>query len=76
MYYLMLGKKLTGAGSPINTPAEKLPEPEIVTVNLIFWSDGFTIGEGPLRPYDDREGLRILDNLRNGYANNISEYKN
>lgn len=61
------GKKLSGVSSPKAVSAQKIPEPEIVTVDLIFWNDGFTIGESPLKSYNDPEGLRFLDSLRSGY---------
>lgn len=58
---------MNGASNPKAAAGQTIPEPEIVTVNLIFWNDGFTIGEGPLKSYDDPEGLRLLDSLRSGY---------
>lgn len=70
-----LGKKLNTTNNP-KSSSQKLPENDIATVNLVFWNDGFTIGNGPLRPYDDREGLRLLENLRNGYhQSNFTEKK-
>ena len=35
-------------------------EPETITVDLIFWNDGFTIGQGALQSYTEPEGLRLL----------------
>ena len=52
--------------SPKAAASQTIPEPEIVTVDLIFWNDGFTIGEGTLKTYDDPEGLRLLDSLSSG----------
>jgi hypothetical protein len=57
---------LNEISTPKSASSQNIPEPEIVTVNLIFWSDGFTIGEGPLNSYDDPQGLRLLDSLRSG----------
>ena len=42
-------------------------ETKVVAINLIFWSDGFTLGEGPLRPFNDPYNVRFLDSLQNGY---------
>lgn len=53
-----------GSTSPKHQEAEA--EPEIVTVDLIFWNDGFTIGQGALQSYTEPEGLRLLDRIKNG----------
>lgn len=65
-YNSSAGKKLSGANSPNTAKQEKETEPEIVPVDLIFWNDGFTINRGPFRPFDDPQGLRLLDNIRSG----------
>jgi hypothetical protein len=41
-------------------------ESDIAMVNLIFWSEGFTIGNGPLQQFDDPHSLRLLDSIRSG----------
>lgn len=64
------GKKLNGSfispGGSKSTPKDEDDEPEIVTVDLIFWSDGFTISQGPLQSYTEPEGLKLLERIKNG----------
>lgn len=65
---LSLGKKLNGASTATSpkSSAKHADEPEIVTVDLIFWSDGFTVAQGPLQSYTEPEGLRLLERIKNG----------
>jgi len=63
----ILGKKLSGSFTSTSPKGSKqAAEPEIVAVDLIFWNDGFTIGQGPLQSYTEPEGLRLLDRIKNG----------
>ena len=66
--YFVIGKKLNG--SPTSTSpkgsTKHAEEPEVVTVDLIFWNDGFTIGQGPLQSYTEPEELKLLDRIKNG----------
>ncbi|XP_018012531.1 NSFL1 cofactor p47 [Hyalella azteca] len=39
------------------------PEP----VELRMWRTGFTVGDGPLRSYDDDESRRFLKDIKNGH---------
>ncbi|KAL3509862.1 hypothetical protein ACH5RR_029263 [Cinchona calisaya] len=38
--------------------------PEIITHDIIFWSNGFTIDDGPLRRLDDPENASFLESIR------------
>ncbi|KAI8006031.1 Plant UBX domain-containing protein 4 [Camellia lanceoleosa] len=38
-------------------------QPEVVTRNIIFWSDGFTVDDGPLRRLDDPENASFLESI-------------
>lgn len=40
---------------------------EVVTVHLIFWSEGLSVNDGPLRPYSDPATLRFLEQIRREY---------
>ncbi|KAM1384929.1 plant UBX domain-containing protein 4 [Malus sylvestris] len=42
------------------TPAQ----PETVVHNIIFWSNGFTINDGPLRRLDDPENASFLESIK------------
>jgi UBX domain-containing protein 1 len=35
---------------------------------LTFWRDGFTVGDGELRRYDDLANKQFLDDVAQGYA--------
>ncbi|OVA20007.1 UBX [Macleaya cordata] len=39
-------------------------EPEAVTHNIVFWNDGFTVNDGPLRRLDDPENAAFLESIR------------
>lgn len=38
-------------------------QPEVVTHNIIFWSNGFTIDDGPLRRLDDPANASFLESI-------------
>ncbi|EOA21171.1 hypothetical protein CARUB_v10001519mg [Capsella rubella] len=39
-------------------------QPEPVVHNIVFWSNGFTIDDGPLRKLDDPENASFLESIR------------
>lgn len=43
-------------------------EQQIVSRNVIFWQDGLSIENGPLRPYNEPSTAKLLDQLNNGQA--------
>ncbi|KAG2383196.1 hypothetical protein C9374_004533 [Naegleria lovaniensis] len=47
-------------------PGEKKPEEKVVTI--VFWSDGFTVDDGELRPYDAPENREFLQSIDKGIA--------
>lgn len=42
------------------------PKPAKVTRQITFWREGFTVGDGPFRRYDDRENYQLLSELKQG----------
>lgn len=40
--------------------------PAKVTRQITFWREGFTVGDGPFRRYDDRENFQLLSELKQG----------
>ncbi|XP_031092082.1 plant UBX domain-containing protein 4-like [Ipomoea triloba] len=53
-------RRLTGETVP-SAPQR----PEVVTHNITFWSNGFTVDDGPLRRLDDPENAHFLESIRN-----------
>ncbi|XP_010434073.1 PREDICTED: plant UBX domain-containing protein 3 [Camelina sativa] len=53
------GRLLSGDSVPT-----ALQQPEPVIHNIIFWSNGFTVDDGPLRKLDDPENASFLDSIR------------
>ncbi|AEE84564.2 putative protein [Arabidopsis thaliana] len=53
------GRLLSGESVPT-----ALQQPEPVIHNIIFWSNGFTVDDGPLRKLDDPENASFLDSIR------------
>ncbi|CAL0334586.1 unnamed protein product [Lupinus luteus] len=39
-------------------------QPEAVVHNIVFWSNGFTINDGPLRSLDDPENASFLESIK------------
>lgn len=40
--------------------------PAKVSRQITFWREGFTVGDGPFRRYDDRENFQLLSELKQG----------
>ncbi|XP_047156675.1 plant UBX domain-containing protein 4-like isoform X2 [Vigna umbellata] len=40
------------------------PQPEAVVHNIVFWSNGFTVNDGPLRRLDDPENASFLESIK------------
>ncbi|XP_038689171.1 plant UBX domain-containing protein 4-like [Tripterygium wilfordii] len=53
------GQRLSGDAVP---PAPQ--QPEAVVHNIVFWSNGFTVNDGPLRRLDDPENASFLESIR------------
>ncbi|KAM7495234.1 hypothetical protein LguiB_029843 [Lonicera macranthoides] len=45
-------------------PSASQQPPEVVTHNITFWSNGFTVDDGPLRRLDDPENASFLESIR------------
>lgn len=57
------GRLLTG--EPVPAPPTPTPEqPQNVVHNIVFWRNGFTIDDGPLRRLDDPENAPFLESIR------------
>ncbi|XP_028123354.1 plant UBX domain-containing protein 4-like isoform X1 [Camellia sinensis] len=56
-------RSFTGTGRLLSgeTVSSAPQQPEVVTRNIIFWSDGFTVDDGPLRRLDDPENASFLE---------------
>nr|GEU31452.1 plant UBX domain-containing protein 4-like [Tanacetum cinerariifolium] len=51
------------SGEPV--PAQAAPEqPQNVIHNIVFWRNGFTVNDGPLRRLDDPENAPFLESIR------------
>ncbi|XP_042479240.1 plant UBX domain-containing protein 4-like [Macadamia integrifolia] len=47
-------------------PVESAPQPpEAIVHNIVFWANGFTVNDGPLRRFDDPENASFLKSIRN-----------
>ncbi|KAG1327040.1 plant UBX domain-containing protein 4 [Cocos nucifera] len=59
-------RSFTGTGRLLSS--ETVPsapqQPANVTHNIYFWSDGFTVNDGPLRSFDDPENTSFLESIR------------
>ncbi|KAL8461520.1 hypothetical protein ACS0TY_032055 [Phlomoides rotata] len=53
------GRLLSGETVP-NAPQQ----PESVVHNIVFWTNGFTVNDGPLRRLDDPENAPFLESIR------------
>uniref|UniRef100_A0A7N0TP34 SEP domain-containing protein n=1 Tax=Kalanchoe fedtschenkoi TaxID=63787 RepID=A0A7N0TP34_KALFE len=50
------------SGETLSTAAPQ--QPEAVVHNIVFWSNGFTLNDGPLRRLDDPENATFLESIR------------
>ncbi|PSR95293.1 Plant UBX domain-containing protein [Actinidia chinensis var. chinensis] len=59
-------RSFTGTGRLLSgeTVSSAPQQPEAVTHNIIFWSNGFTVDDGPLRRLDDPENASFLESIR------------
>nr|GMC78651.1 plant UBX domain-containing protein 4-like [Ipomoea batatas]GMC87897.1 plant UBX domain-containing protein 4-like [Ipomoea batatas] len=55
-----VGRTLTGETVPPTAPQP----PESVVHNIVFWRNGFTINDGPLRRLDDPENAPFLESIK------------
>ncbi|TXG46929.1 hypothetical protein EZV62_026223 [Acer yangbiense] len=60
-------RSFTGTGRLLSS-GETVPtapqQPEPVIHNIVFWSNGFTVNDGPLRRLDDPENASFLESIR------------
>lgn len=61
-----LGDSSLGLEMIADRSANTRPRPMKVTREITFWRQGFTVGEGPLRRYDDPENVLLLLELKLG----------
>ncbi|KAK9935953.1 hypothetical protein M0R45_012824 [Rubus argutus] len=59
-------RSFTGTGRLLSGESiQSAPQqPETVVHNIIFWSDGFSVNDGPLRRLDDPENASFLESIR------------
>ncbi|XP_031472779.1 plant UBX domain-containing protein 4-like [Nymphaea colorata] len=61
-------KSFTGTARILSGETVQAPqtsqEPESVVHNIVFWSNGFTVNDGPLRRLDDPENAPFLESIR------------
>jgi UBX domain-containing protein 1 len=54
------GRLLSGESIQSTTPQQ----PESVIHNIVFWTNGFSVNDGPLRRLDDPENASFLESIR------------
>ena len=56
-------RSFTGTGRLLSgeTVQAAPQQPESVVHNIVFWSNGFTVNDGPLRSLDDPENASLLE---------------
>ncbi|KAJ1428982.1 UBX domain [Sesbania bispinosa] len=56
----------TGTGRLLSgeTVQSTSQQPEAVVHNIVFWSNGFTVNDGPLRRLDDPENASFLESIK------------
>ncbi|KAG9448629.1 hypothetical protein H6P81_008594 [Aristolochia fimbriata] len=50
------------SGETVSAPRPQ--EPEVVIHSIVFWRNGFTVNDGPLRRLDDPENASFLESIR------------
>lgn len=60
------GFKLGDLSQALQPVAGAPRAPEKVSREIVFWRQGFTVGDGPLNRYDDPANVRVLEDLRQG----------
>ncbi|KAL7130366.1 hypothetical protein ABFS83_13G128900 [Erythranthe nasuta] len=55
------GRLLSGGTAP---PPAAPQQPETIVHNIVFWRNGFTVGDGPLRRLDDPENATFIESIR------------
>lgn len=67
----------TGTGRLLSgETVESAPQqPETVVHNIVFWTNGFTVNDGPLRSLDDPENASFLEVILKLYRPQINSYK-
>ncbi|CAI9787861.1 unnamed protein product [Fraxinus pennsylvanica] len=58
---LLSGETVQSAALPSAAPQQ----PESVVHSIVFWRNGFTVNDGPLRRLDDPENAPFLESIRN-----------
>ncbi|XP_059661112.1 plant UBX domain-containing protein 4-like [Cornus florida] len=52
------------SGETVSPAAQAAQQPQVVTHNIVFWSNGFAVDDGPLRRLDDPENASFLESIR------------
>lgn len=50
--------------------AEKTEDQSMVEITVRFWKNGFSVNDGPLRPYDDPKNQEFLHHVKHGEVPN------
>lgn len=59
--FIGAGRTLSGeAPPPVAAPAAPEP-PQTALHHIVFWNNGFTVDDGPLRMFDDPENASFLE---------------
>ncbi|XP_065225683.1 NSFL1 cofactor p47 [Planococcus citri] len=59
----------TGDDSQV-IPGEKTEDQSMVEITVRFWKNGFSVNDGPLRPYDDPKNQEFLHHVKHGEVPN------
>lgn len=63
-------RSFTGTGRLLSgetVPSSVSQQPESVIHNIVFWANGFTVNDGPLRRLDDPENAPFLEVLPHSF---------
>ncbi|XP_046860047.1 NSFL1 cofactor p47-like [Xenia sp. Carnegie-2017] len=55
-----------GLSATVQSSSNDSDVPEPLNVNLYFWSNGFSIDDGPLRDFNDPQNMEFLDSIKRG----------